>query len=108
MAVKKSPTKKSHKSEAFSFSWYKLIFGLSVAFSLASIVFLVTIFKTAYFDTAITQMVFERNLDSNGCYVGDDKGSATNKICIVGVGVDSNNKVVAPEWLKGQTFPRSN
>lgn len=104
MAAKKS----SKQSTKFSFSWAKLIFGLAVAFSLASVVFFVTLFKTSYFDSAMTRMMFERNLDSNGCYIGPDKGSATNEMCLIGVGVGSDGKIVAPEWLKGQTYPKSN
>ncbi len=102
MAAKKP----SSKSTNFSFSWAKLIFSLSVAFSLASIVFLVTLFKTTYFDSAMMSMLFERNLDSNGCYIGPDKGAATNQMCLIGVGVDKDGKIAGPEWLKGQKYPR--
>lgn len=103
MAAKKS----SSKSTKFSFSWAKLIFSLSVAFSLASIVFLVTLFKTTYFDFSLMSMLIGRDLDKDGCYtiIKVDDSLGYHKACTATYFKDKNNIIVNPDWLKGQKAP---
>jgi hypothetical protein len=103
MATKSKKT--TTKSTRFVFSWTKLLVALSLALNLAFIVFLVTLLKTTYFDSAMIQTMYQRNLDDQGCVANDDTSIAYDRVCILSVGVDKDNKVLAPEWLKGQTFP---
>jgi len=99
-------TSKTKQSKyAFKFSFTKLLIGLSFALNIAFIVFLITLLKTTYFDSALTRMTYERNLDEQGCVANTELSKDYDRVCIISVGVDKDNKVLAPEWLKGQTFP---
>lgn len=102
--------KKSSKSTKFVFSWTKLLVGMSLAFNLAVIVFLITLIKTSAFDSTLMNTILGRNYDNQGCYLNrpTSQNLEYDRLCITSFSVDGDNKVLAPEWLKGQTFPSSN
>lgn len=97
----------SSKSNRFQFSWLKLLVGLSLALNLAFIVFLITLFRTTYFDASLTSLMIGRDFDKDGCYtiVKIDDSLGYHRACNTMYFKDKNNIIVSPEWLKGQKAP---